>query len=122
MMVNELGRHLDPLKQAEASVLVDVLHTPERLFARGSRLRLKCEGGGVVAKLIQHCKLLQKDQQEYLCVRVLQTLCKMAKARRNDFGLQVSLSEHQHSTKLTQHILRVREPQSWVVTPKLHSG
>lgn len=39
-----------PLQAAEASVLVDVLHTPERLFPVGSELREKCENGGVVAK------------------------------------------------------------------------
>uniref|UniRef100_A0A914UXI8 Uncharacterized protein n=1 Tax=Plectus sambesii TaxID=2011161 RepID=A0A914UXI8_9BILA len=77
-----------PLQAAEASVLVDVLHAPERLFPVGSELREKCEGGGVVAKLIQHCKLLLVHNQEGLCVRVLQTLCRMATSGKQNFHPQ----------------------------------
>uniref|UniRef100_A0A183UJY7 RYDR_ITPR domain-containing protein n=1 Tax=Toxocara canis TaxID=6265 RepID=A0A183UJY7_TOXCA len=77
-----------PLRAAEASVLVDVLHTPERLFPIGSELREKCEDGGVVAKLIQHCKHLLQHGQENLCVRVLQTLCRMATSAKHNFNQQ----------------------------------
>ncbi|VDK41879.1 unnamed protein product [Anisakis simplex] len=77
-----------PLQGAEASVLVDVLHTPERLFPVGSELHEKCENGGVVAKLIQHCKHLLQHGQENLCVRVLQTLCRMATSAKHNFNQQ----------------------------------
>lgn len=77
-----------PLQAAEASVLVDVLHTPERLFPVGSELRERCENGGVVAKLIQHCQHLLQHSQETLCVRVLQTLCRMATSAKHNFNQQ----------------------------------
>uniref|UniRef100_A0A915CC30 Inositol 1,4,5-trisphosphate receptor n=2 Tax=Parascaris univalens TaxID=6257 RepID=A0A915CC30_PARUN len=77
-----------PLQAAEASVLVDVLHTPEHLFPIGSELHEKCEDGGVVAKLIQHCKHLLQHGQENLCVRVLQTLCRMATSAKHTFSQQ----------------------------------
>lgn len=41
---------LQPLQTAESSVLVDVLHLPERLFPIGSELRDRCENGGVCSK------------------------------------------------------------------------
>uniref|UniRef100_A0A914YSR1 Inositol 1,4,5-trisphosphate receptor n=1 Tax=Panagrolaimus superbus TaxID=310955 RepID=A0A914YSR1_9BILA len=79
---------LQPLQAAEGSVLVDVLHFPERLFPLGSPLRVKCEHGGVVSKLIQHCKLLLINKHENLCVRVLQTLCKMTTSTQHAFNAQ----------------------------------
>lgn len=87
-MVSEFKSFALPLQAAEASVLVDVLHTPERLFPVGSELREKCENGGVVAKLIQHCKHLLQHGQENLCVRVLQTLCRMATSAKHNFNQQ----------------------------------
>ncbi|TMS38970.1 hypothetical protein L596_005581 [Steinernema carpocapsae] len=87
-MVTDFRNFLSPLQHAEGSVLVDVLHFPERLFPLGSDLRKQCEDGGVVAKLIQHCKLLLEKKQENLCVRVLQTLCKMATSAQHHFNDQ----------------------------------
>ncbi|KAK0400335.1 hypothetical protein QR680_003453 [Steinernema hermaphroditum] len=88
-MVADFRSFLLPLQAAEGSVLVDVLHFPERLFPLGSDLRKQCEDGGVVAKLIQHCKLLLEKKQESLCVRVLQTLCKMATSAQHNFNDQI---------------------------------
>ncbi|CAB3409789.1 unnamed protein product [Caenorhabditis bovis] len=77
MMTGEFKYYLDPLKYAEGTVLVEVLHTPELLFPEGSALREQCARGGVVVKLIQHCKTLMQNKQENLCVTVLETLRKM---------------------------------------------
>ncbi|VDO42645.1 unnamed protein product [Brugia timori] len=88
-MVNEFKVFALPLQTAETSVLVDVLHAPERLFISGSDLYQKCENGVVIAKLIQHCKSLLQHGQEALCVRVLQTLCQMASNTKYNFINQV---------------------------------
>ncbi|KAI6214303.1 Inositol 1,4,5-trisphosphate receptor [Aphelenchoides besseyi] len=87
-LVDELKLFLQPLQSAESSVLVDVLHLPERLFPVGSKLRDRCEHGGVCSKLIQHCKLLLVQKHENLCGRVLITLCKMATSAKHNFTLQ----------------------------------
>uniref|UniRef100_A0A7E4V258 Inositol 1,4,5-trisphosphate receptor n=1 Tax=Panagrellus redivivus TaxID=6233 RepID=A0A7E4V258_PANRE len=87
-LILEFKAFLQPLQSAEGSVLVDVLHFPERLFPAGSKLRLQCEDGGVVSKLIQHCKLLLVNKHENLCTRVLQTLCKMTTSTQNSFNPQ----------------------------------
>ncbi|VDM97439.1 unnamed protein product [Thelazia callipaeda] len=76
-MVEEFKSFALPLQAAETSVLVDILYAPERLFKPDSDLYKKCENGGVISKLIQHCKLLLQHEQHALCVRVLQTLCQM---------------------------------------------
>uniref|UniRef100_A0A183CC87 Inositol 1,4,5-trisphosphate receptor n=1 Tax=Globodera pallida TaxID=36090 RepID=A0A183CC87_GLOPA len=89
LLVSELCQFLRPLQSAECSVLVDVLHFPEKLFCafggkgQQSQRKFLCEGEGVRAKLIQHCKLLLLEaKQEELCGRVLMTLCKMASTSR----------------------------------------
>uniref|UniRef100_A0AAF5RY03 Inositol 1,4,5-trisphosphate receptor n=5 Tax=Wuchereria bancrofti TaxID=6293 RepID=A0AAF5RY03_WUCBA len=84
-MVNEFKMFALPLQTAETSVLVDVLHAPERLFISGSDLYQRCENGVVIGKLIQHCKSLLQHGQEALCVRVLQTLCQMASNTKYNF-------------------------------------
>ncbi|EJD74264.1 cation channel family protein [Loa loa] len=84
-MVTEFKMFALPLQAAETSVLVDVLHAPERLFAPGSALFQECENGVVIVKLIQHCKSLLQHEQEALCVRVLQTLCHMASNAKYNF-------------------------------------
>lgn len=43
-----LEKQLRPLVQAELSVLVDVLHTPEALFPPGT----KCEIGGFISRSV----------------------------------------------------------------------
>uniref|UniRef100_A0AC34QF85 Inositol 1,4,5-trisphosphate receptor n=1 Tax=Panagrolaimus sp. JU765 TaxID=591449 RepID=A0AC34QF85_9BILA len=87
-MIEQFKIFLQPLQAAEGSVLVDIFHFPERLFPIGSILRIRCENGGVVSKLIQHCKLLLISKQENLCVRVLQTLCKMTTSAQHTFDHQ----------------------------------
>lgn len=49
-MVAEFKMFALPLQAAETSVLVDVLHAPERLFAPASDLYQECENGEVIAK------------------------------------------------------------------------
>ncbi|RCN44779.1 RIH domain protein [Ancylostoma caninum] len=90
MMIGEFKFYLLPLHSAEGSVLVDVLHTPDLLFPVGSSLREKCAKGGVVTKLIQHCKTLMQNKQDNLCTRVLQTLCRMCNGSRQNLSEQVS--------------------------------
>uniref|UniRef100_A0A0N4ZIS5 Inositol 1,4,5-trisphosphate receptor n=1 Tax=Parastrongyloides trichosuri TaxID=131310 RepID=A0A0N4ZIS5_PARTI len=84
-IINVFKIHLMPLQSAECSVLVDVLHLPEKLFPVDSPLSYQCENGKAVTKLIQHCKLLLENKQENLCIRVIQTLCKMANCTNQDF-------------------------------------
>ncbi|XP_061578118.1 inositol 1,4,5-trisphosphate receptor type 2 [Cololabis saira] len=60
--------------QAEFSVLVDVLHSPELLFPEPARLR--CETGAFMSKLIKHTKKLM-DKEEKLCIKILQTIREM---------------------------------------------
>ncbi|CAD5219928.1 unnamed protein product [Bursaphelenchus okinawaensis] len=87
-LISELRVFLLPLQGAESSVLVDILHLPEKLFPIGSALRDRCEHGGVCSKLIQHCKLLLQQKHEGLCSRVLATLCRMATSAKHNFILQ----------------------------------
>jgi inositol 1,4,5-triphosphate receptor type 1 len=47
-----LEDQLKPLVQAESSVLVDVLHRPEQLFALNSEGRRRCESGGFISKWV----------------------------------------------------------------------
>uniref|UniRef100_A0A0N5C5P1 Inositol 1,4,5-trisphosphate receptor n=1 Tax=Strongyloides papillosus TaxID=174720 RepID=A0A0N5C5P1_STREA len=84
-VINVFKIYLLPLQSAESSVLVDVLHLPEKLFPVDSPLRGQCENGKAVTKLIQHCKLLLENKQENLCIRVIQTLCKMANCTNQEF-------------------------------------
>uniref|UniRef100_W5NDZ4 Inositol 1,4,5-trisphosphate receptor n=1 Tax=Lepisosteus oculatus TaxID=7918 RepID=W5NDZ4_LEPOC len=70
-----LEKQFQPMVQAEFSVLVDVLHSPERLFPEEARIR--CESGAFMSKrLINHTKKLM-DKEEKLCIKILQTLQEM---------------------------------------------
>ncbi|KAJ8411304.1 hypothetical protein AAFF_G00173100 [Aldrovandia affinis] len=73
-VVSCLEEQFHPKVQAEFSVLVDVLHSPELLFPEAARFR--CESGGFMLKLIKHTKKLM-DKEEKLCIKVLQTLREM---------------------------------------------
>uniref|UniRef100_A0A7N6BBH0 Inositol 1,4,5-trisphosphate receptor n=1 Tax=Anabas testudineus TaxID=64144 RepID=A0A7N6BBH0_ANATE len=73
-VVSCLEQQFSPKVQAEFSVLVDVLHSPELLFPEGARLR--CESGAFMFKLIKHTKKLM-DKEEKLCIKILQTLREM---------------------------------------------
>uniref|UniRef100_A0A673C138 Inositol 1,4,5-trisphosphate receptor n=1 Tax=Sphaeramia orbicularis TaxID=375764 RepID=A0A673C138_9TELE len=76
-IVSALEDRLRPLVQAELSVLVDVLHRPELLFPENTDARKKCESGGFISKLIKHTKQLLEENEERLCIKVLQTLREM---------------------------------------------
>uniref|UniRef100_A0A8C4ZUA4 Inositol 1,4,5-trisphosphate receptor n=1 Tax=Gadus morhua TaxID=8049 RepID=A0A8C4ZUA4_GADMO len=76
-IVSALEDRLRPLVQAELSVLVDVLHRPELLFPENTEARKKCESGGFISKLIKHTKQLLEENEERLCIKVLQTLREM---------------------------------------------
>lgn len=41
-VVSSLEQQFTPMMQAEFSVLVDVLHSPELLFPEGSDARIRC--------------------------------------------------------------------------------
>ncbi|XP_036375711.1 inositol 1,4,5-trisphosphate receptor type 2 isoform X1 [Megalops cyprinoides] len=73
-VVTCLEEQFSPKVQAEFSVLVDVLHSPELLFPEAARLR--CESGAFMSKLIKHTKKLM-DKEEKLCIKILQTLREM---------------------------------------------
>ncbi|VDM61324.1 unnamed protein product [Angiostrongylus costaricensis] len=106
MMIGEFKFYLMPLHSAEASVLVDVLHSPDLLFPVGSRLREKCAKGALLndfsgflfscsvmflLRLIQHCKTLMQNKQDSLCSRVLQTLCRMCSCTKQTLCEQVTM-------------------------------
>ncbi|XP_056455010.1 inositol 1,4,5-trisphosphate receptor type 2 [Gadus chalcogrammus] len=73
-VVTCLEEQFSPKVQAEFSVLVDVLHSPELLFPEAARLR--CESGAFMSKLIKHTNKLM-DKEEKLCIKILQTLREM---------------------------------------------
>uniref|UniRef100_A0A8C3VKB9 Inositol 1,4,5-trisphosphate receptor n=1 Tax=Catharus ustulatus TaxID=91951 RepID=A0A8C3VKB9_CATUS len=90
-IVSALEDRLRPLVQAELSVLVDVLHRPELLFPENTDARRKCESGGFICKLIKHTKQLLEENEEKLCIKVLQTLREMMTKDRG-YGEKVSLT------------------------------
>ncbi|XP_060113469.1 inositol 1,4,5-trisphosphate receptor type 2 [Heteronotia binoei] len=73
-VVASLEQQFSPMMQAEFSVLVDVLHSPELLFPEGSDVRIRC--GAFMSKLINHTKRLM-EKEEKLCIKILQTLQEM---------------------------------------------
>ncbi|XP_042527306.1 inositol 1,4,5-trisphosphate receptor type 2 [Dipodomys spectabilis] len=73
-VVASLEQQLSPMMQAEFSVLVDVLYSPELLFPEGSDARIRC--GAFMSKLINHTKKLM-EKEEKLCIKILQTLREM---------------------------------------------
>uniref|UniRef100_A0A8D2JDT2 Inositol 1,4,5-trisphosphate receptor n=1 Tax=Varanus komodoensis TaxID=61221 RepID=A0A8D2JDT2_VARKO len=83
-IINALEERLQPLVEAELSVLVDVLHRPELLFMEGTEAYQRCESGGFLSKLVQHTKDLM-ETEEKLCIKVLRTLQQML-VKRNKYG------------------------------------
>uniref|UniRef100_A0A7M4FYF6 Inositol 1,4,5-trisphosphate receptor n=1 Tax=Crocodylus porosus TaxID=8502 RepID=A0A7M4FYF6_CROPO len=81
-VVSALEHQFTPMMQAEFSVLVDVLHSPELLFPEGSDARIRC--GAFMSKLINHTKKLM-EKEEKLCIKILQTLREMLDKKTN-FG------------------------------------
>uniref|UniRef100_A0A8D2Q310 Inositol 1,4,5-trisphosphate receptor n=1 Tax=Zosterops lateralis melanops TaxID=1220523 RepID=A0A8D2Q310_ZOSLA len=94
-IVSALEDRLRPLVQAELSVLVDVLHRPELLFPENTDARRKCESGGFICKLIKHTKQLLEENEEKLCIKVLQTLREMMTKDRG-YGEKVRYSPPCH--------------------------
>ncbi|KAH0630226.1 hypothetical protein JD844_012986 [Phrynosoma platyrhinos] len=92
-IVSALEDRLRPLVQAELSVLVDVLHRPELLFPENTDARRKCESGGFICKLIKHTKQLLEENEEKLCIKVLQTLREMMTKDRGYGEKMVALGE-----------------------------
>ncbi|XP_069906115.1 inositol 1,4,5-trisphosphate-gated calcium channel ITPR1 isoform X3 [Oryctolagus cuniculus] len=92
-IVSALEDRLRPLVQAELSVLVDVLHRPELLFPENTDARRKCESGGFICKLIKHTKQLLEENEEKLCIKVLQTLREMMTKDRGYGDKQISIDE-----------------------------
>uniref|UniRef100_A0A3B4BJ96 Inositol 1,4,5-trisphosphate receptor, type 1a n=1 Tax=Periophthalmus magnuspinnatus TaxID=409849 RepID=A0A3B4BJ96_9GOBI len=92
-IVSALEDRLRPLVQAELSVLVDVLHRPELLFPENTDSRKKCESGGFICKLIKHTKQLLEENEERLCIKVLQTLREMMTKDRG-YGEKVGHPNH----------------------------
>uniref|UniRef100_UPI00398F4F09 inositol 1,4,5-trisphosphate-gated calcium channel ITPR3 isoform X3 n=1 Tax=Pristiophorus japonicus TaxID=55135 RepID=UPI00398F4F09 len=83
-IITTLEDRLQPLVEAELSVLVDVMHRPELLFLEGTEARLRCECGGFISKLIQHTKNLMSTEEK-LCIKVLRTLQEML-CKKNSYG------------------------------------
>uniref|UniRef100_A0A669F4V7 Inositol 1,4,5-trisphosphate receptor n=1 Tax=Oreochromis niloticus TaxID=8128 RepID=A0A669F4V7_ORENI len=79
-VVSHLEEQFSPKVQAEFSVLVDVLHSPELLFPEPARLR--CEGGAFMSKLIKHTKKLM-DKEDKLCLKILETLREMLEKKES---------------------------------------
>ncbi|XP_072540575.1 inositol 1,4,5-trisphosphate-gated calcium channel ITPR1 isoform X3 [Salminus brasiliensis] len=91
-IVSALEERLRPLVQAELSVLVDVLHRPELLFPEHTEAHRKCESGGFICKLIKHTKQLLEENEERLCIKVLQTLREMMTKDRGYGEKEVDVS------------------------------
>ncbi|XP_072886532.1 inositol 1,4,5-trisphosphate-gated calcium channel ITPR3 isoform X1 [Hemitrygon akajei] len=83
-IVSTLEDRLQPLVEAELSVLVDVMHKPELLFAEGTEARERCESGKFIFKLIEHTKNLMSTEEK-LCIKVLRILREML-VKESDFG------------------------------------
>uniref|UniRef100_A0A671XBQ4 Inositol 1,4,5-trisphosphate receptor n=1 Tax=Sparus aurata TaxID=8175 RepID=A0A671XBQ4_SPAAU len=88
-VVSLLEEQFSPKVQAEFSVLVDVLHSPELLFPEAARLR--CESGAFMSKLIKHTKKLM-DKEEKLSIKILQTLREMLGKKDNQVHCSRSIS------------------------------
>uniref|UniRef100_A0A3Q0QQ57 Inositol 1,4,5-trisphosphate receptor n=1 Tax=Amphilophus citrinellus TaxID=61819 RepID=A0A3Q0QQ57_AMPCI len=79
-VVSCLEEQFSPKVQAEFSVLVDVLHSPELLFPEDVRSRF--ESGAFMSKLIKHTKKLM-DKEDKLCIKILQTLREMLEKKES---------------------------------------
>ncbi|XP_009696006.1 PREDICTED: inositol 1,4,5-trisphosphate receptor type 1 isoform X1 [Cariama cristata] len=101
-IVSALEDRLRPLVQAELSVLVDVLHRPELLFPENTDARRKCESGGFICKLIKHTKQLLEENEEKLCIKVLQTLREMMTKDRGYGEKLVSITIELDNAELPQ--------------------
>lgn len=76
-IVESIETQFRPLIQAELSVLVDILFKPEFLFPEGTAARKNCSNGGFIRKLICQTENLIDDQDDKLCVKILETIKSM---------------------------------------------
>ncbi|KPM03397.1 inositol 1,4,5-trisphosphate receptor type 1-like protein [Sarcoptes scabiei] len=82
-IVTLLEDQLKPLVLAELSVLVDIFYKPETLFPNGSNAKKICSNGGFIFKLIKHTERLMEENDEKLCIKILQTLKEMMQIDSN---------------------------------------
>lgn len=66
-----------PLIQAELSVLVDIFFKPELLFPERTEARKRCANGGFISKLIGQTENFIDEQDDKLCIKILETLREM---------------------------------------------
>ncbi|XP_069797807.1 inositol 1,4,5-trisphosphate-gated calcium channel ITPR3 isoform X2 [Narcine bancroftii] len=83
-IIATLEDRLQPLVEAELSVLVDVMHKPELLFMEGTEARERCESGKFIFKLIEHTKDLMLTEEK-LCIKVLRILQEML-VKKSSYG------------------------------------
>lgn len=69
-MVASLEQQFSPMMQAEFSVLVDVLHSPELLFPEGSDARIRC--GAFMSKYVS--KQVVLSLLNFLCLPIKRPL------------------------------------------------
>uniref|UniRef100_A0A8D0EEI2 Inositol 1,4,5-trisphosphate receptor n=1 Tax=Salvator merianae TaxID=96440 RepID=A0A8D0EEI2_SALMN len=108
-IINALEERLQPLVEAELSVLVDVLHRPELLFMEGTEAYQRCESGGFLSKLVQHTKDLM-ETEEKLCIKVLRTLQQML-IKRNKYGER--FLGGQYSLPFPHNVLHRGQDHDW---------
>ncbi|KFO98127.1 Inositol 1,4,5-trisphosphate receptor type 2, partial [Calypte anna] len=106
-VVSSLEQQFTPMMQAEFSVLVDVLHSPELLFPEGSDARIRC--GAFMSKLINHTKKLM-EKEEKLCIKILQTLREMLDKKTN-FAEEVLLLYSKYRS-FTSFFLGKKKPKT----------
>jgi hypothetical protein len=86
--LSQVSNRLNPLIQAEVSVLVDVIRAPYALFPETNECRSKFLHGSFVHKLIQHAKDLLTQTDESLCLRIMHALKSMVKTN-HEFDTRV---------------------------------
>ncbi|XP_062837848.1 inositol 1,4,5-trisphosphate receptor type 2 isoform X3 [Anolis carolinensis] len=102
-VVASLEQQFSPMMQAEFSVLVDVLHSPELLFPEGSDARIRC--GAFMSKLINHTKRLM-EKEEKLCIKILQTLREMLE-KKDSFVEEYSFFQQLNEQKKSEKFFKV---------------
>ena len=76
-IVSMIELQFRPLIQAELSVLVDIFFKPELLFPERTEARKRCSNGGFICKLIGQTENFIDEQDDKLCIKILETLREM---------------------------------------------
>ncbi|XP_065845559.1 inositol 1,4,5-trisphosphate-gated calcium channel ITPR1-like isoform X2 [Oscarella lobularis] len=145
-LINLLDERTSQEVQAETSLLVDVMFSPEELFPLASQGHMKTSDGKFIKKLIGHTKTLLRNKEERIVVKILRTLQGVAdvdvefsdRARRirnalltryfgNDVfsgvdGHAVTLPRHRMSKADIQTFLDVNRASDLVVDMVMHKG